>query len=110
MIDYYYPPESGRDSNGRLCRVDIEDLPNRPDLLLVVLDPGPGRDSDAGGCNASDCDADAGSDSDLSSLSSLSEFGIEPDKQLPTAPQLPPRRWRAIKLSAPPSTCGSESL
>jgi hypothetical protein len=98
----YYPPESGRGSNGRPFSVDIEDLRSRPNLLPAVLDPGLGRDSDASDSDAGDCDADATSDSDLSSLSSLSEFECKLDKQLPAAPQFPPRRWWPSNSPAPP--------
>jgi hypothetical protein len=37
----FYPPESGRDSNGRPFSVDIEDLLNRPESLPMVLDSNP---------------------------------------------------------------------
>jgi hypothetical protein len=37
----YYPPESGRDSNGRPFNVDIEDLPKRADPIGTRPRAGP---------------------------------------------------------------------
>jgi hypothetical protein len=105
-----FPPQSGRDSNGRPFSVDIEDLsasdhpqperseatgsnplPELPELPSTVVF---GCDSNAASTSNSNCDADS---SDLSSLDSLSEFESGPDKPeeraTSIAPQFPPRRW-----------------
>jgi hypothetical protein len=37
----FYPPESGRDSNGRPFSVDVENLPSHPEPLPVVLASNP---------------------------------------------------------------------
>jgi hypothetical protein len=75
----HYPPESGRDSNGRPFSIDIGDLPNNPQATgsnpLPTLPPAIVfyYDSNAG----SNCDADS---SDLSS-SALQHLGTTSDIQ-----------------------------
>jgi hypothetical protein len=109
----FYPPEGGRDSNGRPFSVDIEDLPNCPDSNPTGCDTG-------GPAWAVDI-------SDLSSLSSLSDSDIEMTKskrvytsqttsgsaelQPSRSLRVSTRRWLpSVSLSPPPRRSESPTL